>query len=77
MKNRTYTKTIHYKGGTITLTHTTPEYRSQCQLHSGIFCWFVTEGYANRRVFINNMDSFQPAVTLNYIRNRIKSSTIR
>lgn len=67
----TITKTIRYKGGTITLTHTTPEWRNRCRMNNNILCWFNTRGYLEERVLINNMDSAKPAVTLNYIRKRI------
>jgi hypothetical protein len=74
MKNRNYNKTIIYKGGTIELMHTAPEFRSQCKIHKSIFCWFNASGYAKQRVFIGNLPSIQPAITLNYIRNRIKNA---
>jgi len=76
MKIRTYTKTINYRGGTITLMHTTPEWRSQCKINGSVFCWFNTEGYAKQRIIIRNFDSLKPAMTLNYIRNRIKNDPV-
>jgi hypothetical protein len=71
MKLRTHTKTIRYKGGTITMQHTDLDWRNSCELHKSVLCWFNVEGYLSKRVIIRNFDSAQPAVTLNYIRKRI------
>lgn len=71
MKLRTQKKVINYKGGTITLEHTDLDWRNQCELHKGVLCWVTAEGYLNKRVIINNLPSFKPATTLNYVRKRI------
>jgi hypothetical protein len=71
MKIRTNTKTISYKGGIIKMEYTDLDWRNQCELHKSVLCWFNTEGYHGKRVIINNFPSFQPSVTLKYIRNRI------
>jgi hypothetical protein len=62
---------LNYKGGTITLEHTDLDWRNQCELHKGVLCWVTAEGYLNKRVIINNLPSFKPATTLNYVRKRI------
>ena len=77
-KNRdNLTKTIHYRGGTITMKHTNANWRNLCKIHNHIQCWFSTSGYLKQRVLIFGFDSCNPVQTLKYIRDRIKNDPIR